>query len=158
MINERFVKIYCKDSLDKIENYEQAINDKENVWELHHRLELTLDGEYAHSYRELKRMGMYYHRPYFELIFIKRIEHRRLHLTGPGMAHTLRKIREEQNGKPLSPETRRKISEANKGRVFTDFGKLFKEHYGLTKHDDKKLWHTEYCWYIRHNNKCRWEV
>ena len=49
MICESTVKRYCRDSLDKIENYEQAINDKENVWDCHHKLELTINYEPAHT-------------------------------------------------------------------------------------------------------------
>ena len=55
---------YCRDDVSKIENYEQAMNDKEHVWHCHHRLELTLDGEFAHSRAELQRLGMYFKRPY----------------------------------------------------------------------------------------------
>ena len=76
MINTYRTKRYCKDDISKIENYEQAINDKENKWVCHHRLELTLDCEEALSRSELKRMNMYYHRPYFELIFMKDIDHK----------------------------------------------------------------------------------
>jgi len=56
MISGWLSKKYCKDEISKIENYEQAINDKENIWEIHHRLELTLEGEFAHTREELKRL------------------------------------------------------------------------------------------------------
>ena len=39
------VKYFCKDDITKIENYELAMADTEEVWHCHHRLELTLDGE-----------------------------------------------------------------------------------------------------------------
>ena len=61
-----------------IENYNEAVSSSEQ-FELHHRLELTLDGEFAHTAKELKRLGMYYHRPYFELIFLPRTVHARIH-------------------------------------------------------------------------------
>lgn len=57
------ISIFC-DTPEKIENYQEAINDTTEVWDLHHRLELTLDGEPALRRDDLKRMGMYYHRPY----------------------------------------------------------------------------------------------
>lgn len=73
------VKYFCKDDITKIENYELAMTDTEEVWHCHHRLELTLDGEYAHSKEDLIRMNMYYQRPYFELIFLKNSDHVTLH-------------------------------------------------------------------------------
>lgn len=48
------------------------------------------------------------------------------------------------------------ISEANKGKTnhkgktSSIFGKAFKEHYGMTKCDNKKLYNKEYCFYARH--------
>lgn len=79
MISNEGARQKCKDDISKIENYDKAINDKDNMWELHHRLELTLDGEFAHSRAELIRMGMYWKRPSFELIFLERKEHHRIH-------------------------------------------------------------------------------
>jgi hypothetical protein len=134
MIGLSKVKRECKDDITKIENYEEAINDKVNMWECHHRLELTLDGEFAHTHKELKRLGMYWYRPYFELIFLKQEDHKKLH--GEKYAN----IR----------------SSKMKGKSLTDFGQKLKEHYGITKNDDKNLWSKEYKWYLRHG-KCRWE-
>lgn len=61
-----------------------------------------------------------------------------------------------------NPITLKHISEANKGNtngkgVRSIFGRKFKEHYGITRSDDCKLYNHEYDWYRRHNNKCRWE-
>ena len=80
MINVGKVKRYCRDDFSKIENYDKAIADKKK-WVCHHRLETTLDGDDAHSVSELKRMGMYYNRPYFELIFLSTSDHRKIHMT-----------------------------------------------------------------------------
>lgn len=107
MIKERFAHEYCKDDISRIENYDKAIADTTQTWHLHHRLELTLDGEFAHSREDLKRLGMYYHRPYFELIFLTASEHLRLH----------------HKGKPLTSEHRRKISVAKKGEKNPWYGK-----------------------------------
>ena len=79
--NHHRINMYCKDPLEMIENYQEAIDSNER-YELHHRLELTLDGQFAHGHEELKRLGMYWHRPYFELIFLKSSDHRRLHNLG----------------------------------------------------------------------------
>ena len=98
MISEKFARKYCRDDISKIENYEKAISDDTQIWDLHHRLELTLDGEFALSAAQLKMHDMYYNRPYYELIFLTHAEHRRLH------------------GMNVSDETRKKMSESNKGR------------------------------------------
>lgn len=104
MIHERQAHKYCRDDISKIENYDKAISDTTQTWDLHHRLELTLYGEYAHNVEELKRMGMYYNRPYFELIFMTHSEHLRMH----------KKVRY------VSEETRKRMSQAFKGRVFSE--------------------------------------
>ena len=107
MINEKAVKIYCRDDLSKIENYEKAAADTTQTWVIHHRFELTLDGEFALNAAQLKMHDMYYNRPYYELIFLTRAEHARLH----------------RKGVTLSEETRRKMSEANKGENNPFYGK-----------------------------------
>lgn len=126
MINEYYAKKFCKDDISKIENYEKAIADMTQTWDLHHRLELTLDGEFALSREQLKMHDMYYNRPYYELIFLTKAEHRRLH--GINMSdETRRKMSEARKGenhpfygKHRSEETRRKISESHKGKVLSD--------------------------------------
>ena len=42
MINEKNVKRYCCEDISLIENYQDAINDKERTWDCHHRLETDL--------------------------------------------------------------------------------------------------------------------
>lgn len=71
---------FCRDAINCVENYEKAVNDKSKTWVLHHRLELTIDGLFALSRDDLKRMGMYYHRPAFELIFLDKSQHMRMHM------------------------------------------------------------------------------
>ena len=92
---------------------------------------------------------------------------------------TRRKLSESLKGRPLSEEHYRKvceankkvsedrcrkISEANKGKpswnkckVNSEFGKAFKEHYGITNSDDRKLYKKEYNFY-RYNGHFSWEV
>lgn len=112
---------FCRDDVSKIENYQDAINSTEQ-YVLHHRLELTLDGEFAHTAEDLKRLGMYYNRPYFELIFLPQSEHLRLHNNiRKGENHPFyskhhseearRQMSESHKGKPLSAEHRQKLSE-----------------------------------------------
>ncbi|MCQ2087806.1 MAG: hypothetical protein MJZ37_07075 [Bacilli bacterium] len=72
------IKSYCRDDITKIENYDKAIADNE-TWECHHRLELTIDGQFAHTEDSLDRLNMYYHRPYYELILLPLQEHHDIH-------------------------------------------------------------------------------
>lgn len=144
-----------KGEIQKIENYDKAINDKTQVWYLHHRLELTMDGEYAHNYKELQRLGMYFHRPYFELIFLTQHDHKSIHSVY----------------KALSPETKRKqdkkrknphpgmqgIKPYNYGKPKSEFGIKFFEHYGITSKDNPSLYSKEFGYWRHHNHKCSWE-
>lgn len=79
MYNEISVKRCCRDNPELIENYNLAKWDRSQVYVIHHRLELTLNEEFAHTAEELKRLGMYFNRPYYELIFLPVSEHMSLH-------------------------------------------------------------------------------
>lgn len=156
------LKRVCKDDPSLIENYNKAVNDDTQMWVLHHRLELTLDGEYAHSKEELIRLGMYYRRPYFELIFLTRSDHQKLHahnkyrktlskalsgrivsdetrkkLLGHAVSdETRKKISDAQIGKRLSAEHKEKLSNAHKGKIPWNKGKRGAQvawNKGLTK-------------------------
>lgn len=79
---------FCCEDISLIENYDVAISDENIVWICHHRLEThTGDGErrlvdlYS---KELKALNMYYNRPACELIFLKKVEHNKLHAKGRG--------------------------------------------------------------------------
>ena len=129
MINENVAKRYCKDDISKIENYEKAISDDTQMWDLHHRLELTLDGEFALSREQLKIHDMYYNRPYYELIFLTHVEHARLHNKG------------ELNpmyGKTHTTEARKKISDKNKGRSSWNKGKTMTVEFSRKMSEVKK--------------------
>ena len=125
---------YCREGeLEKIENYELAKADNFEGWDIHHRLELTINNEFAHSPESLKRLGIYFNRPYFELIFLRTSEHMKLHATNRSV-ETLKKMSESLSkrtgelnsfyGHMHSEETRMKIGNANKGRKWTDEMKL----------------------------------
>lgn len=138
MINIDKAKRYCKEDPSMIENYDKAIADKTQTWDCHHRDEVrTLPSGMVvyRSQKELIENDRYYNCPANELIFLTRSEHRNLH----------------RNIGPI-PKC------ANKGTPTSDFGKKFKEHYGITKSDYSRLYNTELKWYRSHNNKCRWEV
>ena len=72
------LKRYCSEPIENIENYQEAVNDKEHVWQCHHRLEVQ--GQFRNSKELLERCGMYWNRPARELIFLRMDEHKRLHM------------------------------------------------------------------------------
>ncbi len=74
-------KFVTNGRIDLIENYERAKLDNFKDWVIHHRLELTIDGSFAHSYKDLIRLDMYYNRPPYELIWMRRNEHSSMHRT-----------------------------------------------------------------------------
>ena len=143
MISNR-TKQYCRGNFEKIENYDLAMADEENVWETHHRLELTLNGEFAHSREELKRLGMYYDRPYYELIYLTTSEHAKLH----GVVNDLRKF---QSAPKRIGNLNGKFQKCD-----SEFGSEYFRHFGFSKSADKKLYNREYHHYLKYG-KCRWE-
>ena len=112
---------YCKEP-EKIENYDKAKADNFKGWHCHHRLEThNSDGERRAVYitaSELKALGMYWYRPSSELIFLTISEHRSLHMKGE---------HHPMYGKQLSEETKKKLSEVNKGKQAWNKGKTFSE-------------------------------
>lgn len=81
MIKGSHASQYCCEDVSNIENYEAAVNDKVNVWECHHKLELKATGAIVNSTaQDLKDWGLYYNRPADELMFILCTEHHRLHM------------------------------------------------------------------------------
>ena len=119
---------YCKDYQD-IENYEKALADNFKGWHCHHRLEThNPDGKRRDvdiTQKELIALGIYYHRPAEELIFLPRSEHEAFRKGKPRSEETRRKLREanggEKNpmyGKHLSEEHKKKLSEVNKGNTY----------------------------------------
>ena len=106
---KRYFEHYC-DSLENVENYETAKKDNFKGWNCHHRLEThTSDGERRLvdiTVAELKALGMYWHRPAKELIFLTKAEHNKLHKKGNSY----------MLGKHHSAESKKKMSEAQKGK------------------------------------------
>lgn len=99
-------KKFCAD-YTKIENYEKMVKDNETqIWDLHHRLETHFsDGTERPknaqiTKAELIALDMYFNRPPEEFIFLTRKEHTQLHY----------------KDKPRSEESKRKMSEARKGK------------------------------------------
>lgn len=161
MIHLRKVKKYCKD-YTLIKNYEEAVNDQSQVWICHHILGEILSKE------QLIDHDFYYDVPPCMLKFVTKSEHRRLHNhcseeTRMKISATMKGRPTWNKGKTLTEEHRKKLSESHKGNVnkkgktTSIFGAAFKEHYGITRSEDKKLYMKEYYFY-KCNNKFSWEA
>lgn len=111
MINERNVKLYCVEDISLIENYELAINDKDNLWVCHHRLETDL----CLSKDELIDLRLYVGRPAKELIFLTRKEHRSVH------------SKQQMKGSHLTDEWKKHISKSTSGEKNGMFGYVWSE-------------------------------
>ena len=75
MISELNAIGYCKESIENIEGYAEAVSDNSRTWVCHHRNEIIL----GMSAEELIRKHLYYERPASELIFMPPDEHTRIH-------------------------------------------------------------------------------
>ena len=116
MINKKQAKKYCKEDISKIKNYDVAIADTTQVWDLHHMTETWWNC----SAKDLIENECYYHRKACELIFLTKAEHRRLHNKGTHLTEeTRRKISEVLKGGHVhTAESKRKLSEAHKGKTW----------------------------------------
>ena len=110
MINEYRAKLYCKEDISKIKNYDKAIADTTQTWDCHHMTETWWNC----SKQDLIDNECYYNRKACELIFLTKAEHLSLHNKGknnPNFGRT-----STMKGKHHSEETRKKMSEAKKGK------------------------------------------
>lgn len=158
MIDERRAKLYCKEDISKIENYDKAIADTTQTWHCHHRTEIWWNC----TRKELIENECYYNRKACELIFLTPAEHKSLHHKGKHFSAEFRKKMSKANkGKILTEETKQNIAKAmkgktnRKGKTTSIFGKAFKEHYGMTKCDNKKLYTKENN-YFKYHGKFSW--
>ena len=106
MISERSAKKYCSEDISLIENYQQAIADKEKKWEIHHRRECDSEGRTLFTHKQLKKMNLYYKRPPKELIFVTRSMHWKLHRE---MREKCAKTWGKKGGKSLSKIEKKSI-------------------------------------------------
>lgn len=124
MINKNIINgtlKYCIEDISSIENYQQAINDNENMWELHHKLETQDENgcirKLPLSYKELQEMGLYWNRPANELIFMKQTEHKSYHLMGNSRAKGKNIGNQNAKGNILSKETRKQMGISRLGNI-----------------------------------------
>ena len=114
MINEYYAKKFCCEDPSLIENYDKAIADTTQTWEIHHRGEILPCGRFSRD--DLKKFGLYYKRPAAELIFLTPSAHRWLHYKGvPKSEATKKAMSEAKKGVPLSEDHKKAIGEAHKG-------------------------------------------
>ena len=106
----KYVQKFCCENISLIENYEQAVNDKTQIWHCHHRLETNL----GLSKTELKEQGKYLNVPANELIFLTRSDHMKLHNQGEN---------NPMYGKSFSEETKEKQSDVKKSEKNPMYGK-----------------------------------
>lgn len=92
MFSIKQAKRYCK-NYKFIKNYECAVNSDEK-YVIHH-----LKEDVGFTKKQLIEMGLYYNRPYQELVFLKNSEH----------------IRHHRIGKKHTEDSRKKMSESKKG-------------------------------------------
>lgn len=120
-------KRYCCEDISLIENYDKAVADKTQTWDVHHRAEILPCGRYTSE--DLKKHGLYWNRPADELVFMTRETHLRLHSTDKKFSYETRvRMSVKLKGKPswnkgkvgvYSEETLLKMSRARDGIVFS---------------------------------------
>lgn len=134
MICENTVRKYCCEDISLIENYQEAINDKEQTWDCHHRLETELNL----SVQELKNTNRYYGVKAKDLIFITHQEHISLHSKVRLKGRT-----SNSKGYKWTDEQRKKGSDARKKRYnwLTSTGEIISMTWTQCKryHPDWKL-------------------
>lgn len=115
-------RTFCSEPLENIENYKEAIEDSERLWDCHHRREIDPDGT-QHSAKELMSRGLYHNRPASELIFLPHSEHARLHAMGNkrflNHKHTdaaKRRMSESSKWRTITESQRLQISATLKGK------------------------------------------
>lgn len=72
MISESYKKYCCEDP-SLIENYDLAIADTTQIWEIHHRRGTI------YSRKDLKEIGEYYNRPAIELVYLTKANYNAIH-------------------------------------------------------------------------------
>lgn len=107
-------RCYCRNP-ELIENYDKAVADTTQTWEVHHRK------EEIYSQKELIERGEYYDVSPEELIFLTKEEHHKID-------SCCKRIGKFMKGKKKSEECKRKIRESQKNRKRVqclETGKIF---------------------------------
>lgn len=130
MINEEFVYAVCKDDISLIENYQLAVNDNTQTYVCHHKKGVGI------SKNELIELGLYYHQPANDLIFVTKKEHNRIHkkiLFGDSKSKSERSKemweKRKENGWHFPEDALQKMSNAKKGKDPWNKGKVGVQHH-----------------------------
>lgn len=118
---EPYCNCYCRHP-ELVENYDKAIADTMQTWEVHHRR------EEFYSQKELIERGEYFDVSPEDLIFLTVAEHKKID-------SFCKRESEVMKGKKHSEEHKRKISETMKGKPRSNKGK----HWKLV--DGKRVWY-----------------
>ena len=129
MINKYCVNLYCSEDISLIENYDKAIADKTQIWDIHHRLEIQ--GKFRNSRKLLIKCGLYYKVPASQLIFLTRSNHIAMHNFGQHREYreclALRGRIPWMKGKKHNSESLLKMHKAKVGDKNPFFGKHHSE-------------------------------
>jgi hypothetical protein len=119
---------------------------------------LQKSGYYTLCCRKSNKRTIFVHRLVYETFYGKipegmEIDHEDTHKYNNALSNLILCTHKENCNNKL---TRKHTSEARKGKPKSEFGKKFKEHYGLTRTDDDNLYCREYYYYMTYG-KVRWE-
>lgn len=114
--DKRHAELWCGEDISLIENYEQAKNDKSQLWVCHHRLELHPDGSIRFTKDSLIKLGLYENRPARELIFLPYGLHSTLHDKARAEYVSYKGNKNPMYGKHHTEESKRKMSKHKIGK------------------------------------------
>ena len=107
MVNVKQAQKYCYEDISLIKNYDKAIADKTQTWDIHHLVETIMNC----GAEELIAQGCYENRPAHDLIFLTKGEHNSLHKAGKKLSAKARaNMSASHIGKKHSAKARAKMS------------------------------------------------
>lgn len=136
----------------EIEGFTEAISSEE-MYVPHHVL------EWKYSMEELKQMNRYKKVSADELIWMPQS----VHNLNAVLHVEVRRGNASRDYTNVSEETRRKLSDSNKGnknnldKIRSEFGAKYFEHFGVHRSANINQYKNEHKYYKRHGH-CSWEV
>lgn len=140
------------DNYKDIENYDKAIADPDNLWVIHHRKEIDNNGRIKYMSKDLKQMGLYYHRPADELIFLLPEEHRKMHWESGlrelyserankfwSKPKNIRRVKERFKRKRENGEFITNIEQLSSDEAYREYQKAYKEKW---YNENREKWNT----------------